>query len=1592
MRGQTEFNILLVLAVVTQLINITYVDGLQNDFSNMVLEVVTENGSYAADYSTVSMERGGWIIVNATLPEDGDYSINVLSQAEEGFPSEFDPSIIEISYQPGLKSDFSNLVIHLEGPDGITSVGYSPVSMSDGEWIIIGLDRKPGPDEDIVILANLDNLENLEGVLPGDEETETAADDPVQQPAEPVNETSAQQPGPEPQGEIPNPIQGESLVDTNPVLGDIVRGIREDLANQTDYNFTEMFHPETAPEGFQINIFNSEEAKTRIKGAKKVGTLKKFDYLFTPEGYPVLEMRFRDLEVVEGENGEIGMESLSPDLFENRLPLQAYAIDPTSLTFTEAEVTVTAKGNELYKCAEWDFESQTCNGEWVKIMRLTPGENYTIILNSTDPAYAEYWGDIEAPRCTTSESPCIAGSSLLMSRDHLATPEPNAPNTISDCHDGSFGDYLSDESIENITITDLNDSYFSPGDTVNVTVTAYCYNASDTVNIAYSNSTSSPFFIVVSSQSCPGSGLNTFSTEFTLNNTEGEHAVRAMIGFVVTPSTWCASSNYADNDDVAFQVGSDCVDLNDPGTFGSKLTNVGGDSYYMTDDITLCTGNYSVSTLYPLFRIYGDRTLDCGGSVITGTGFGTAVFSHSYDITVKNCIFQNFSTGIQTITLPVATAATDDWNATVASTAGMDELYDVAVDNENNYIMAGSLDSTAFVVKTTSEGDQIWNWSGGGTGYAVFRRVEIDADGNIVAGGHYNNSADSTSDPYLVKLAPNGTQIWNWTVSVSAYNDQYFGLAIDHDNNYLLGGRAAPPAGSILEWSLFKISDSGSQIWNWSYDPPSTGTDDEVIYSITVDQENNYVMSGLSSSSTRGYDWHIVKLTPSKSVVWNNTFSFTSGNDFPFDIVTTTSGAYGVSGSRIGSGHDIAMGFITHDGDLAFNSTWTYSSSTDYMRALTNAPDEGFFTAGLYYGGSGNGYDAFVNKHYGPIGLYWGKNYTISSGSDQFYGIAVDKKGDLIAVGRTSPSGNYDAYALKLINPKSSQATTIENVGIYGNHTTYLSFINDTGSATNLTIGYSPTAGKITYASLSNVNGTITSGNFIAAPDFVSMNASDTGDFNASADISVAVPSCGSLTYYKLSGFPQDRASIISGGTPYTPGSSSCSANVATFETTGGFSGYAADNGTTESQCPAIATSGTYQQNTSYTGANNVGGVNVCVDIAASNVVYDCNGYNITNNGTSNARGFYIHSGYTNVTVKNCAGISGYTYGIYSPSSTSNYFLNNTIITNTADGIYLSNSDYTTIAGSFIVNNTAKGIRILSGSDNVVIENSTLYGNDEDGIYIDSSNYINVTNVNISAHTPGGDSGMELRYTDYNNFKNINFNSNFYDIYFLDCDNSNFTNMNLTGTTNHYYPFYLNTGTSSNIFTNITVDSYLNYAFYGVSSSSNTLNNVVIHGAAGTGYAFSLSSAASTVINGGRVYDNNHDFYSTTTGALTVSNLIFDNDAGTWANYTNLSFTKTAGGTFEINWVASPASPPPTATPFHNMYVYIDNVSAFSFDSIAWGWTDGQASGFNENGLALFRYNGSTWNKIPATVNPASNNITVSGLSEFGYFGVFEVP
>ncbi|HID72671.1 TPA: hypothetical protein EYP38_01905, partial [Candidatus Micrarchaeota archaeon] len=66
----------------SSLFNISHRDGFLDDFSNLVIKVITGNESVTTTYQTLQMEAGQWIYVNITVPPE-DYTLSILADEVE---------------------------------------------------------------------------------------------------------------------------------------------------------------------------------------------------------------------------------------------------------------------------------------------------------------------------------------------------------------------------------------------------------------------------------------------------------------------------------------------------------------------------------------------------------------------------------------------------------------------------------------------------------------------------------------------------------------------------------------------------------------------------------------------------------------------------------------------------------------------------------------------------------------------------------------------------------------------------------------------------------------------------------------------------------------------------------------------------------------------------------------------------------------------------------------------------------------------------------------------------------------------------------------------------------------------------------------------------------------------------------------------------------------------------------------------------------------------------------------------------------------------------------------------------------------------
>jgi hypothetical protein len=226
---------------------------------------------------------------------------------------------------------------------------------------------------------------------------------------------------------------------------------------------------------------------------------------------------------------------------------------------------------------------------------------------------------------------------------------------------------------------------------------------------------------------------------------------------------------------------------------------------------------------------------------------------------------------------------------------GNDNLFAVAIDNNNNFYLAGSFEglidfdpelgiynkqangnTDAFVAKYNSFGNIIWVQSFGGSQFDSADGIALDQAGNICVTGKFAQSVDfdpgtdefnltasgaeNSSDVYLLKLDPSGNFIFakKWGGEYPEFPND---LEVDNAGNiYTIGCfRITANFGQIdgieqnvisngnSDMFICKTNSDGNLLWVKSFGGPASDSEDNA--SIAIDSEGNVITTGYYSET-----------------------------------------------------------------------------------------------------------------------------------------------------------------------------------------------------------------------------------------------------------------------------------------------------------------------------------------------------------------------------------------------------------------------------------------------------------------------------------------------------------------------------------------------------------------------------------------------------------------------------------------------------------------------------------------------------------------------------------------------------------------------
>ncbi len=318
-----------------------------------------------------------------------------------------------------------------------------------------------------------------------------------------------------------------------------------------------------------------------------------------------------------------------------------------------------------------------------------------------------------------------------------------------------------------------------------------------------------------------------------------------------------------------------------------------------------------------------------------------------------------------------------------------------------------------------------------------FDLIQTSDGGFAMLGKSKSNDLDVSEnsgfdDFWVSKLDSNGSISWEYSYGFAG-SDTPNSIIQTRDNGYLLTGvldvsasngqgdrhaavRQRHAGGDY--WAV-KLNSSGVREWSNYYGGSFTDT----AYDAIQTQDNGYIIIGSSdsndvdiSNSNGGYDFWVVKISNTGSLVWEKTFggseidearAITSSNDGNYLIVGDTR-SDDLNISQNAGAADLWLIKITPEGTLLWEKT-IGGTNFDVGRSVSKTQDNGFLISGSSRSSDGNlttnkGLnDAWVLKIDSGGDIKWHKSIG-GSETDFFYDSVELNDQTIVAVGNSNSS------------------------------------------------------------------------------------------------------------------------------------------------------------------------------------------------------------------------------------------------------------------------------------------------------------------------------------------------------------------------------------------------------------------------------------------------------------------------------------------------------------------------------------------------------------------------------------------------------------
>lgn len=326
----------------------------------------------------------------------------------------------------------------------------------------------------------------------------------------------------------------------------------------------------------------------------------------------------------------------------------------------------------------------------------------------------------------------------------------------------------------------------------------------------------------------------------------------------------------------------------------------------------------------------------------------------------------------------------------------------------------------------------------------TFSDIVANPDGTYLAVGEkQGNQSLYDYDLLIAKIDAQGDTLWSNTIG-DAIEDKGHALVATPDGGYIIAGTSSSVSGLFAEthgmhdvWIL-KINNAGEMLWSRTWG----GSNEEMVYDITADNNGNYYLVGYTESNdfgiiSKGFvDGLILKINEAGDIIWQKNYGGSGFDRFRAVLFDTTSQSLVVVGSTSSSDQDLASitpnggndMWVTRIDPVTGNPTWTHTyggSLNDIAISVVKSSDGNLVILGDAISNNGDIAQSFgqgdwwIFKINDNGDILW-QNTLGQQAYDNANDLITTPDGHLLAVGNTldpdlpPPNYLYDIRVAKL--------------------------------------------------------------------------------------------------------------------------------------------------------------------------------------------------------------------------------------------------------------------------------------------------------------------------------------------------------------------------------------------------------------------------------------------------------------------------------------------------------------------------------------------------------------------------------------------------